>query len=206
MNRLVIMLGLAATAAISAPASAQSNCRWYDVNCRVSTSTRNDRVGSRVDGSWQVAGRDGNGNTIYERQRVDGNGNVVLERARRDQFGRYIIVDSQVVGRNSNRDVYGNGNVYGNSNVYGNGNVKRKGTRYGANGAICKYKEDEHGYKEECKYPKAAKLKNGKNNRILNGGDGDADDRVDNRQINRDGVWYDTGNGKGKGKGKYKNH
>ncbi len=59
MNRLMIILGLAATAVISAPASAQTNCRWWDVNCRT-TSTRTDRAGTRVDGPWQVAGRDAN--------------------------------------------------------------------------------------------------------------------------------------------------
>jgi hypothetical protein len=185
MNRLMIILGLAATAAISAPASAQTNCRWWDVNCRT-TSTRTDRTNTRIDGSWQVAGRDANGNTIYQRQRVDGNGNVVVERARRDQFGRYIIVDTRVAGRDVNRGIYGNVNRGRN----------RSEVRYGANGAICKYKENERGYKEDCKYPKPAKkLKKYKVAR---------NDRVEDRRVNRDGVWYDVGNGRGKGK--YKNH
>ena len=148
MNRLMIIFGLAATAAISAPASAQTNCRWYDVNCRVATNGT-DRVGTRVDGSWQVAGRDTNG----------------------DVYG------------NVNRDV--------------NRGRKRSEVRYGRNGAICKYKENEHGYKEDCKYPKEARLRKLKVAR---------NDRIEDRRVNRDGVWYDVGNGKGNGKGKYKNH
>jgi hypothetical protein len=139
MNRLMIILGLAATAAISAPASAQTNCRWWDVNCRT-TSTRTGRVGTRVDGSWHVAGRDAN--------------------------------------RNINRG------------------RNRSEVRYGANGAICKYKENDRGYKEDCRYPKPAKkLRKYKVAR---------NDRVEDRRVNRDGVWYDVGNGRGKGK--YKNH
>jgi len=79
------------------------------------------------DGGWHIAGRDANGNVIYVRQRVDSNGNVYVEQARRNNYGSYLVV-------NSHR------------------NIKR--TYVGANGATCKYNENDKGYKEECKYAK----------------------------------------------------
>ena len=79
------------------------------------------------DGGWHIAGRDANGNVIYVRQRVDSNGNVIVEQSRRNNYGNYFVV-------NSHR------------------NLKR--TYVGANGATCKYNENDKGYKEECKYAK----------------------------------------------------
>ncbi len=129
MKRLILALGLSVGAlAISTPASAQTGCRWYDVNCRLSTGDVR-RTGGTIDSSWHIVGRDANGNEIYERRRVDGNGNVVIERARRDALGRMVII---------NRDV-------------NNRNVLNQ-TRYGVNGERCKYQENERGYKTQCKY------------------------------------------------------
>jgi hypothetical protein len=99
----------------------RTNCSWYDPNC---TSSRNDDVydrngDGRIDsrdrntgcawydpncvntrsgstGSWQVAGRDANGRTIYVRRRVDSNGNVIIERARRNSLGQMVVIDRQV--------------------------------------------------------------------------------------------------------------
>lgn len=68
------------------------NGPWWDPN-RNGGDNRNDGV-------WRQEGSDGNGNRLYVRRRVDSNGNVTIERARRDSFGRYIVVDRQVLGRN----------------------------------------------------------------------------------------------------------
>jgi hypothetical protein len=70
-----------------------TGCAWYDPNC----------VGSRSGsvGSWQVAGRDANGRTIYVRRRVDSNGNVIIERARRNSLGQMVVIDRQVQSRGS---------------------------------------------------------------------------------------------------------
>jgi hypothetical protein len=96
MKRLILALGLSVGAlAISTPASAQTGCRWYDVNCRLATGDVR-RTGGTVDSSWHIIGRDANGNEIYERRRVDGNGNVVIERSRRDCLGRMFIIDRDI--------------------------------------------------------------------------------------------------------------
>ena len=72
----------------------RTNCAWWDLNC-----TNNTRTGTN--GSWQVAGRDSNGQTIYVRRRVDSNGNVIIERARRNSLGQMVVIDRQVQGRGS---------------------------------------------------------------------------------------------------------
>ena len=59
-------------------------------------------VGTSVDGSWRVLGRDGSGNTIYERRVTDRNGNIVVQRARRDVNGNMSIISSNTVGNNGN--------------------------------------------------------------------------------------------------------
>ena len=140
MKRLILALGLSAGAlAISTPVSAQTGCRWYDVNCRLATGDVR-RTGGTIDSSWHVIGRDANGNTIYERRRVDGNGNVVIERARRDALGRMVIIDRDINNRN-------------NTISRTNRNVNNR-RRYEKNGMICTYKENSQGYKEQCKYAK----------------------------------------------------
>jgi hypothetical protein len=135
MKRLTLALGISAGAlAISTPASAQTGCRWYDVNCRLATGDVR-RTGGTIDSSWHIIGRDANGNEIYERRRVDGNGNVVIERARRDALGRMVIIDRDI----DNRNVLNQ-------------------TRYGVNGERCKYQENERGYKTQCKYDRNGNL------------------------------------------------
>jgi len=59
-------------------------------------------VGTSVDGSWRVVGRDGNGNTIYERRTQDRNGNILVQRAVRDNRGNMSIISSNTVGNNGN--------------------------------------------------------------------------------------------------------
>ena len=66
-------------------------------------------VGTSVDGSWRVVGRDGSGNTIYERRVTDRNGNTVVQRARRDGNGNMSIISSNTVGNVNNGNV-NNGN------------------------------------------------------------------------------------------------
>ena len=224
MKRLILALGLSAGAlAISTPASAQTGCRWYDVNCRIATGDvrRTDgTIGTigRVDSSWRLIGRDANGNEIYERRRVDGNGNVIVERARRDSLGRMVIID---------RDVVNNRNTRSTRTV----NTSR---RYEKNGMICTYKENSQGYKEQCKYAKnsAGRLYRindvNRNGAIRNGvyrGDDDWDDDRGSRvkgdkyktanansvyrtSVNagkpkgNSGKYHGEANGRGKGKGR----
>jgi hypothetical protein len=71
----------------------------------ISTNTvSNTNRGTSIDGSWRVIGRDGNGNTIYERSTRDGNGNTIVQRARRDANGNMSIISTNTVGNTSNRD------------------------------------------------------------------------------------------------------
>jgi hypothetical protein len=79
------------------------------------------------DYGWHIAGRDQAGSVVYLRRRVDSNGNVIIEQARRNDYGRYLVVNNHTI---------------------------RKGTVYGPNGEICKYDQNDKGYKEECKYAK----------------------------------------------------
>jgi hypothetical protein len=58
--------------------------------------------GTSVDGSWRVVGRDGNGNTIYERRTQDRNGNILVQRAVRDRNGNMSIISTNTVGNNGN--------------------------------------------------------------------------------------------------------
>jgi hypothetical protein len=192
MKRLILALGISAGAlAVSTPASAQTGCRWYDVNCRLATGDVR-RTGGTIDSSWHVIGRDANGNTIYERRRIDGNGNVVVERARRDALGRMVIIDRDIDNRN---------------------NRVLNSTRYGVNGERCRYQENERGYKTLCKYVKNKTTGVYRNGVYRNG--------VDRDEIDRDGVYrtnkvqgnkyktakvksgkYHGENGKGKGHNK----
>lgn len=163
MKRLILAVGIGAAAmAISTPASAQTGCRWYDVNCRLATGDVR-RTDGTVDGSWQIIGRDANGNEIYQRRRVDGNGNVVIERARRDGLGRMVIIDRDVNTRNTRND----------QNVLNS-------RRYEQNGMICKYKENSRGYQEKCKYAKNKAGRLYRINDVYRGG------------VYRDGVYRDA--------------
>jgi len=55
-----------------------------------------------VDGSWRMVGRDGSGNTIYERRTQDRNGNIVVQRARRDARGNMSIISTNTIGNVNN--------------------------------------------------------------------------------------------------------
>ena len=57
-----------------------------------------------VDGSWRVVGRDGSGNTIYERRTQDRNGNILVQRAVRDNRGNMSIISSSTIGNTNNRN------------------------------------------------------------------------------------------------------
>jgi hypothetical protein len=57
-----------------------------------------------INGSWHVVGRDGNGNTIYERRTTDRYGNVVIQRARRDGNGNMSIISTRTVTNTNNRN------------------------------------------------------------------------------------------------------
>lgn len=80
-----------------------------------------------VDNGWHIAGRDANGNVVYMRRRVDANGNVIFEQSRRNNYGQYLVTNNHILTR---------GNIYD------------------ANGERCSYRENNRGYKEECKYAK----------------------------------------------------
>jgi len=55
-----------------------------------------------ADGSWRMVGRDGSGNTIYERRTQDRNGNIVVQRARRDSRGNMSIISTNTIGNINN--------------------------------------------------------------------------------------------------------
>ncbi len=90
MKVLAIALALAGIAA-TAPLNAQVVVR----------NPANNRVAT-VGGSWQVVGRDGNGNTIYERSTRDGNGNIVIQRAQRNGNGNMVIISTRTVRNGDN--------------------------------------------------------------------------------------------------------
>ena len=94
MKTFIITLALASLAT-TATLDAQM------ANGRPPLPTRNTSVG--VDGSWRAVGRDGNGNTIYERRTRDANGNIRIQRAVRDGNGNFRIVSTRTV-RDDNRD------------------------------------------------------------------------------------------------------
>lgn len=87
-------------------------------------------LASRVsDYGWHIAGRDANGNVVYVRRRVDSSGNLIFEEARRGNYGLYQLFNTHMI---------------------------RNGLVYNASGERCKYDQNEHGYKEECKYAKGS--------------------------------------------------
>ena len=104
MERLTLILGAAALAAISVPtaARAQAGCSWWDLTC-------NGFASAITDYGWHMTGRDPAGNTVYFRRLVDSNGNVVFEQAHRDTYGRYVVVNNHTVRKGT---VYGpNGEI-----------------------------------------------------------------------------------------------
>jgi hypothetical protein len=94
MKAIIITLALAGLAS-TAPVDAQI------LSTRLPTPVTN--TNGRIDGSWQVVGRDGSGNTIYERRTQDRNGNIIVQRARRDSYGNMSIISTNTIGNNSNR-------------------------------------------------------------------------------------------------------
>lgn len=94
MKAIIITLALAGLAS-TAPVDAQI------LGSRLPTPATNNGVG--INGSWQVVGRDGSGNTIYERRTQDRNGNIVVQRARRDGYGNMSIISTNTIGNSSNR-------------------------------------------------------------------------------------------------------
>ena len=95
MKVVIITLALAGLAS-TAPLNAQ-----IVSGTRPTPSTNRGTV---IDGSWRVVGRDGNGNTIYERRTIDRYGNVVIQRARRDGNGNMSIISTRTVRNDDNRN------------------------------------------------------------------------------------------------------
>jgi len=93
MKVFVITLALAGLAS-----AATVDAQIIGSNNRLPTTNR----GTSIDGSWRVVGRDGNGNTIYERRTQDQYGNILVQRARRDSNGNMSIISSNTVGNNGN--------------------------------------------------------------------------------------------------------
>jgi hypothetical protein len=77
---------------------ARGNMSIFSTNTVRNTGT----VGTGVDGSWRVVGRDGNGNTIYERRTMDRNGNTLVQRAVRDSRGNMSIISTNTIVNNNN--------------------------------------------------------------------------------------------------------
>lgn len=95
MKIFVITLALAGLAS-----AASVDAQIIGSNNRLPTTNG----GTSIDGSWRVVGRDGNGNTIYERRTQDSYGNIVIQRARRDSNGNLRIISTQNVNNTSNRN------------------------------------------------------------------------------------------------------
>ena len=93
MKAVIIALAVAGLA--TAPLDAQI------LGGRVPTTTSGN---VNVNGSWQVVGRDGNGNTIYERRVQDRNGNIIVQRARRNSNGSMTVISSNTVGNVNTRN------------------------------------------------------------------------------------------------------
>lgn len=91
MKLVIISLAFAGLAA-AAPANAQI------LSSRIPAPSTN----TSIDGSWRVVGRDGSGNTIYERRTQDRNGNIIVQRARRDSNGNLRIISTNTVGNSRN--------------------------------------------------------------------------------------------------------
>ena len=66
-----------------------------------------------VDGSWRVVGRDGSGNTIYERRTQDRNGNILVQRAVRDSRGNMSVISSNTISNSG----YGNSGTYNSNSI-----------------------------------------------------------------------------------------
>jgi hypothetical protein len=94
MKAVIITLALAGLA--TAPLDAQI------LGSRLPTPSTSSSV--NVNGSWQVIGRDGNGNTIYERRTQDRNGNIIVQRARRNSNGSMTIISTNTVANVNNRN------------------------------------------------------------------------------------------------------
>ena len=73
MKAVILALTIAGVAA-TVPANAQI------MGTRLPTPTTSTSRNTGVNGSWQVIGRDNNGNTIYERRTYDANGNILVQR------------------------------------------------------------------------------------------------------------------------------
>lgn len=86
MKAVIITLALAGLAS-TAPLNAQI------LGGRLPTTS----AGVNVDGSWRMVGRDGSGNTIYERRTQDRNGNIIVQRARRNSNGSMSVISTQTV-------------------------------------------------------------------------------------------------------------
>ena len=94
MKAVIITLALAGLA--TAPLDAQI------LGTRLPAPSTSGNV--NVNSSWQVIGRDGNGNTIYERRTQDRNGNIIVQRARRNSNGSMTILSTNTVGNVNNRN------------------------------------------------------------------------------------------------------
>lgn len=92
------MKGLVITLALAGLASTGTlNAQVYGSRPLPSTNTS-----ISVDGQWRVVGRDGNGNTVYERRTQDRNGNILVQRAVRDNRGNMSIISSNTIGNVNN--------------------------------------------------------------------------------------------------------
>lgn len=140
--------------------------RTGDANCE----SRN-----RVDNVWYEAGRDRNGNLIYERRRLDANGRLVVERARRDALGNFTIIGTRT--SNSSDD-----KTWKKAHKAEQKAVKRA------------HKEEHKAEKRAEKAERKADRRDNRDNRL----DGDHDDDDDDR----DGRGNGKNKNKNKGKGK----
>lgn len=97
MKAVILALTIAGVAA-TVPANAQI------MGTRLPTPTTSTSRNTGVNGSWQVIGRDNNGNTIYERRTYDANGNILVQRAVRDGNGNFRVISSDTIRNGNSRD------------------------------------------------------------------------------------------------------
>jgi len=72
------------------------------LNAQIARNPASTSGNVSINGSWQVVGRDGSGNTVYERSTRDRYGNIVVQRARRDRNGNMAVISTRTV-RTENR-------------------------------------------------------------------------------------------------------
>ena len=223
MKALIFAVAVAGVVA-TAPVNAQI------VGTRLPTPTTS--TNTSVNGSWQVVGRDRNGNTIYERRTVDAYGNVVIQQGRRDVNGNFSIISSRTVQNGNNRDCQqiGNNGTVGDIILGRSGNTSTdcrydRNDRNGRRSVDGVWRQVGQGRNNNSVYERRTYDRNGnivvqkarrnpngsfrilssrtiRADQVRNRNGDDDDDRWDRRRGNDDDDRFSNGEQNGRGKGK----